>query len=219
MTVAWTDLERLDKERDLIGHYLSAHPLDEYSEVLERVCKPCEYLNDVSLLDEGKISVGGIVIEVKESITKNGDPCGFVTLEDFKGKGELKMFKTDWLHYRNFFVKGSALFITGNVQKHKFIPNRKEFVIEEVMLLNEAKNNVLQKLTIHVDLSSLDVATGKDLSETLKKHVGETPVHLLVTDLEAGHRVELKSATVKVNVCRELMRQLYQCGVKVTVND
>ena len=219
MTVAWTDLERLDKERDLIGHYLSAHPLDEYSEVLERVCKPCEYLNDVSLLDEGKISVGGIVIEVKESFTKDGTPCGFVTLEDFKGKGELKMFKTDWLHYRNFFVKGSALFITGNVRKHKYIPNRKEFVIEEVMLLNEAKNNVLQKLTIHVDLSSLDVATGKDLSETLKKHVGETPVHLLVTDLEAGHRVELKSATVKVNVCRELMRQLYQCGVKVTVND
>ena len=219
MVAPWPDLERLDKERDLIGHYLSAHPLDEYSEVLKYLCQPCECLNDVSVLTANKLSVGGIVTEVNEFVSKKGIPFGVVSIEDFKGKGELRIFSDAWTRFRNHFVKGAAIFIRGNVTPVKWAENRKKFDVTEVLPLDTAKQTALQKLTVHVDLSTLDPETGRRLTEIFKTYVGKTPVHFRITDVEDGHWVELMSLTVKANVCRELMKQLQQCDVKVTIND
>lgn len=86
----WSDIERLNKERDYVGIYLSAHPLDEYRVVLEKLCNThCAELADVQKLsDREDIIFGGIVTDVRQKFTKRGEPCGFITIEDFQGGGE-----------------------------------------------------------------------------------------------------------------------------------
>lgn len=82
----WSDIERLNKERDYVGIYLSAHPLDEYRVVLEKLCNThCAELADVQKLsDREDIIFGGIVTDVRQKFTKRGEPCGFITIEDFQ---------------------------------------------------------------------------------------------------------------------------------------
>ena len=84
---AWSDIERLNKERDLVGIYISAHPLDEYKIVLDNLCNThCAELADISSLsDRESVVIGGIVTGIKSKFTKTGKPCGFVTIEDFEG--------------------------------------------------------------------------------------------------------------------------------------
>ena len=85
----WSTIEKLNKERDLVGIYLSAHPLDDYSIILENMCNTrCSELADKEALShKEKITLGGIVTAVRSKFTKTGKPCGFVTIEDFEGSG------------------------------------------------------------------------------------------------------------------------------------
>ena len=107
----WSNLERLNKERDLVGIYLSAHPLDEYSIVLKGMCNThCPELNDREALAQKEgFQLGGIVTQVREKTTKRGDPCGFVTIEDFTGAGELALFGEEWTKWRGMMVEGYTL--------------------------------------------------------------------------------------------------------------
>ena len=92
--IRWSDIERLNKERDLVGIYLSAHPLDEYKIILDNLCNAkCADLSDMSNLNGREdILLGGIVTAIRTRFDKRGNPCGFVTLEDFDGSGELALF-------------------------------------------------------------------------------------------------------------------------------
>ena len=100
--VRWSDIERLNKERDLVGIYLSAHPLDEYKIVLDNLCNAkCADLAEVEkLADREDVVLGGIVTAVRTGFTKTGKPFGIVTLEDFDGTGELPLFDKDWAAIR-----------------------------------------------------------------------------------------------------------------------
>ena len=96
--IRWSDIERLNKERELVGIYLSAHPLDEYKIILDNLCNAkCADLADMSKLNGREdIILGGIVTAVRQKFTKSGEPCGFVTVEDFEGSGEIPLFGQDW---------------------------------------------------------------------------------------------------------------------------
>ena len=96
--VRWSDIERLNKERELVGIYLSAHPLDQFKIVLDNLCNTrCDELADASsLTDREDVILGGIVTNVRTGFTKNGKPFGIVTLEDYNGSGELPLFGEEW---------------------------------------------------------------------------------------------------------------------------
>ncbi len=113
----WSDIERLNRERDLVGIYLSAHPLDSYAVVLENLCntKCPEVADKKELMGRGDITVGGIVTNVRESMTKKGKPCGFVMLEDFEGSGEIALFGEAWGRWRGMFSIGASVYIKAQI--------------------------------------------------------------------------------------------------------
>ena len=112
---SWSTIERLNRERELVGIYLSAHPLDEYSIILNSLCNThCSELGDKQeLAKKEDVVLGGIITGVKSKFTKTGKPCGFVTLEDFEGSGELALFGEDWGKWRGIMVEGSTIYITA----------------------------------------------------------------------------------------------------------
>ena len=171
-TFEWGNLERLNKERELVGIYLSAHPLDEYSVVLDYVCNT--KLNELDdkreeLAKLEEVTVGGIVTEVRTGETKTGNPYGVVKMEDFAGNGEIALFGRDWVTYRNFFIEGASLFIKLKCEAHRFRPGTYNLNVLTVDLLSEVKDKLIEKITFNVPLDQLTSTLVEDLAGVVRE--------------------------------------------------
>ena len=135
--IRWSDIERLNKERELVGIYLSAHPLDEYKIILDNLCNAkCADLADMSKLNGREdIILGGIVTAVRQKFTKSGEPCGFVTVEDFEGSGEIPLFGQDWGRWNGMFTEGASVYVTAKLQPRFMHSNQMEFKVQNVEYL------------------------------------------------------------------------------------
>ncbi len=216
----WGNLERLNKERELVGIYLSAHPLDEYSIILDYVCNTKlnqleEQKEELSKMEE--VTIGGIVTSVRTGESKNGSPYGIVKMEDFVGSGELPLFGTDWITYRNFFTEGSSLFIRIKVEPHRFRPGIFNINVKSVELMSEVKDKAIQKITFDVPLDKLTSTMVEDLAEIVKENPGEADLVFNIHTSDSN-KVSLMSRNVKVRVGRQLVQYIKEhdeIGIKV----
>ena len=206
----WSNLERLNKERDLVGIYLSAHPLDEYSIVLKGMCNThCPELNDREALarKEG-FQLGGIITQVREKTTKRGDPCGFVTIEDFEGSGELALFGEEWTKWRGMMVEGYTIYIQGKCapkfQNSTFL----SIQIANIQFMSRAKDENIEKFTISFDSDTIDEAMVTDLTTLLSEHPGNIQLYFQIKNPESTMPLVLHSRSQTIDVNRELLSYL-----------
>ena len=217
----WGNLERLNKERELVGIYLSAHPLDEYSVVLKHVCNTHmnqleEQKEQLSKLEE--VTVGGIVTAVRTGEGKNGNPYGIVKMEDFVGNGELALFGRDWVTYRNFFMEGASLYITLKFEPNRFRPGVYNMNIRTVDLLSEVKDKLIKKITFDVPLDKLTSTMVEDLAEIVKESPGEADLIFNIHTSDSN-RVSLMSRKVKVRMNKKLSRYIDEHEeIKIKIN-
>ena len=206
--VRWSDIERLNKERDLVGIYLSAHPLDEYKIVLDNLCNAtCPELADraVALRDRENITLGGIVTGVQTRFGKNNKPWGIITLEDFNGSGELVLFGDDWLNLNGKFLEGAAVYVTG-VMRLRFRDSKdKEFKVTNVELLQTVKEKAIDRITISMNSDLLNDQVVEELSELVAEHPGKTKVFFQLRDSTGKHHVLLRSKTRFIDVKHQLI--------------
>ena len=203
----WGNLERLNKERELVGIYLSAHPLDDYSVILDYVCNTKfsqleEQKEELSQMEEVKL--GGIVTAVKTGESKTGNPYGIVRMEDFEGSGELAFFGRDWITFRNFFIEGASLYIRLKFEPHKFRPGIYNMSVLSIDLLSEFKEKAIQKITFDVPLDKLSSTMVEDLAEIVKEHPGNADLIFNIHSSD-NNKVSLMSRQVKVSVEKKLV--------------
>ncbi len=204
----WSAIDRLNREKELVGIYISAHPLDEYRVILEHVCNVgVSQLADREKLVNRELVFGGIVISMRESHTKTGKPCGFARIEDFTGSFELAFFGEDWLKWRNMMVTGNFLFIKGMYQPSRYISNRIDLKINSIELLQDARENEIHSITVCLPLSALDMELVNDL-DTLTVKPGKVTLKFEITDLNDDSRVSLSSAAKKIEVTTELVNYI-----------
>ena len=207
--VRWSDIERLNKERDLVGIYLSAHPLDEYKIVLDNLCNTrCAELADVDkLADREDVILGGIVTGVRTGFTKTGKPFGIVTLEDFEGSGELAMFGEDWGSRSGYFSVGASVYVTGKIQsRYKFKDDGpKDLKVTGVEYLQTIKDKAVDRITIQLTTDLLDDQIVAELGEMVSEHPGKTKLFFQLRDSLGKHHVLLKSKTCTVDVHHQLI--------------
>ncbi len=216
---AWGNLERLNKERELVGIYLSAHPLDEYSIILDYVCNTkltqLEKKEELAKMEE--VTIGGIVTAVRTGESKNGNPYGIVKMEDFAGSGEIPLFGSDWMTYRNFFIEGTSLFIRLKVEPHKYRPGIFNTNIKSVELMSEVKDKSIQKITFDVPLDKLNSTMVEDLAEIVKEDPGEAELVFNIHTSDSNN-VVLMSRKLKVRVEKKLVQYIKEhdeIGIKV----
>ena len=206
----WSNLERLNKERDLVGIYLSAHPLDEYSIVLRGMCNTrCPELNDRETLarKEG-FQLGGIITQVREKTTKRGTPCGFVTIEDFEGSGELALFDEEWIKWRGMMVEGYTLYIQGKCAPRFQNSTFLSIQISNVQFLSKARDENIEKFTISFDSEAIDEAMVTDLTTLLTEHPGKIQLYFQIRNSESTTPLVLHSRSQTIDVSRELLSYL-----------
>ncbi len=210
-TERWSDLDRLNKERELVGIYLSAHPLDEFSIVLEYVCNThMAELEDKDSLVGREITMGGIVTSVRKGISKNGNPFGIAKIEDYSGSAEFAFFGTDWVNYQGFLNERMFLFIKARCQPRQWKQNELELKVTSMELLSDVKERLIEKLTIFIPLSVLNKPLIDELAELTKEHPGNTELYFRVVDTDNQMTVDLVSRPLKLTVGHSLIKYLKQ---------
>ena len=206
---AESDLERLNKERELVGIYLSAHPLDEFAVILENVCNVhMAELSDLTPLQNRDLVLGGIVTGVREGFTKKGSPYGIAKVEDYSGVAEFAFFGNDWVEKKMYFGEGMFLFMRGKCQPRQWRQDEWEVKINSIELLPEVRDKVIEKITIMAPLMAVDDELIEDLSSLVKKNPGNTALNFMIQDEDGQMHVSFESRSMKISVQKDLINYL-----------
>ena len=209
-TDRWPSIEKLNKERELVGIYLSAHPLDEYSVILNNLCNT--HIEEIGrgadmeqLSKREEITFGGIITAVNERFSqKTGKPFGFVTIEDFEGLGELALFGDDWARWNGLMKENYTIFVTAKCQPRYRNSNLYELKVQNVEQLYDVKAHRLERFTISVDASSVNDQTVSDLVTLVEQNEGSTQLYIELHTAEQSS-VTLHCRNKGVNVDRALL--------------
>ena len=217
----WSDIERLNKERELVGIYLSAHPLDEFKIVIDNLCNThCPELADISALKNREtITIGGIVTAIRTRFDKQGKPFGIVTIEDFEGPGELALFGEEWGNNSGMFTEGASVFVTAKCVPRFRDSNIMSLRVSQVEYLQTVKERAIDHITISVTTDMVDEKTVVELNELIAEHPGKTKIFIQLHDSSGKHHVLLRSRNHEIDVKHSLLHFIEeQAGLSYKIN-
>lgn len=207
----WSAIEKLSREKELVGIYLSAHPLDDYMLVLNDLCNTsCTEIgareNFEALSARQEITFGGIVTKVTSRFNKNGNPFGIVTIEDFEGSGELALFGEDWGRWGVRLTEGSSVFVTAKCAKKYANSQYYYMFIQSIEYLQTVKENRIERFTINVKSKDIDEAVANDILSMVTDAPGKTELYFNVNDEESNTNVLLHARAGGIEVSRKLVQ-------------
>jgi DNA polymerase III subunit alpha len=205
----WPKLEKLNKEKEVIGIYLSSHPLDDFK--LEISTFTTATLADIQDLNEfvnRDVCVAGMVTETRNGVGKTGKPYGGFTLQDYTDSFRFMVFDKEYVAMSNFFQTGYYLLIRGRVQSRQYNNKEIEFRIKDIHLLSSVREDLVTSLTLKIKTSDLSNELVAQLKTIIQENQGNKTLKVLLIDHEAKISVPLFSRSVKVNVTNELITWL-----------
>jgi len=206
----WSDLVRLNKEKELIGIYLSAHPLDPYRVILTHICNVgIVELSEIETLKGRELMFGGIITSVRDGISKNGKPFKRFTIEDFSGSGEISLFGKNYDNYSNYAVVGACLLIRATAEPHYYRPDEFELKIKSISYLEDEKDRLIRKLSISMSITDLDDAIIEEFKTLLNNNKGKTVLCFNIIDNEQRNiSVSLSTRGKGIVVTQQLLDYL-----------
>ena len=209
----WSDIIRLNRERELVGIYLSAHPLDEFAVVLNSLCNTkCNEIGDKEeLAKKGEVTFGGIVTGIREGFTKKGSPFGIVTIEDFTGSGELALFGEPWGRWKGMFSENCSVYVKMTISQKYATSKFYDVNINDVQYLNTVKDKYIEKITINIDPQKVTQVMVSDLFEMVSETPGKTQVFMQLNSVEDRRGVLMRSKLPGVDVTRNLLLFIDSC--------
>lgn len=207
---AWSKAYQLAQEKELVGIYLSAHPLDDFRLVMDAFCNTTagEMANLDALKGRKEIKLAGMLTKVEHRTTKEGKAFGTFEIEDYTGSFKAFLFSKDYNDYRGFMTEGANLMLTGNVAEREFGGSRKtEFKIQKIEYLDDLKGN-LKGITLKLDINELTPAVIGDLEELSAKNKGKASLAFLIWDPESKIWVQMISKSMKVDINPQFVANL-----------
>ena len=205
----WSDLERLNKEGELLGLYISGHPLDEYSIVIKNLCTlSMSEVEDLNPFLNQEVTMGGMVTQSNEYISKRGSAYGKVRIEDFSGSGEIAIFGDTWAQFKGYFSVGNSVFISARVAPRRWGDGEPDLQILKVDWLADVKDRKVQSITINANLHAIDMTLVAELSNLVLNSQGDSQLNFHITDPETGQYVTLSRQDSRINVTAELINYI-----------
>lgn len=214
----FSQMEKLKKEKEIVGFYISGHPLDQFEIELESFCKP---ITDINKFPNQDIAIGGIVNGVRNGQTKTGKPFGILNIEDYNGSTELFLMGEKFISNASYLRPGEFLFIRGRVElnwrKKKEIqenpalnptPEDWELQVQTISLLSELREKMGKGIHVKLNARSVDQEMIENILDLIKANEGETQLRIELFDREENISVELLSRKVKVDPNQTLIKAL-----------
>jgi DNA polymerase-3 subunit alpha len=203
----WSDIETANKEKELIGMYLTSHPLDEYKLYIDSFCTSTKQMNEnmAEFLNKD-ITLAGIITEAREGMTKKGNPYAIFKIEDFTETFEIPLFGKDFIGFKNHIIIGTSIFIKGKVQKKSWGDgNQLDFKILAIDLLNEMKEQLIKNVNIQVDASMITDELTAELYSCFEQNPGNIDVSFSLYDAK-NPNISMYSRKCKINISSELLQ-------------
>ena len=214
-TVAWGP-DHLVLQKEVVGIYISGHPLDDYRIEVEALCKP---VSDIQRYRNKHISVAGIVASSQERMTKRGKRFGLFTIEDYSGSTQLALFGEDYLKFRHFLVVGEILFMKGRVHLRFKSEDQYELKIHTMQLINGVREELLKNISLDVPLAKVDNSFIDALKNVCEAHKGKHQLLLNIIDGIEKMKVETRSKKYMINISKDLLEDLEDIkGIRYRVN-
>lgn len=215
----WGKLETLEKEKAVVGIYLSSHPLDDYRILIEKYCSnTVSELDDLSSMRERDFTVAGMVTSAQYLTTKTGKPYGRFTVEDFSGSHTFTLWSKDWETFHSFCFEQNSILIKGRVQMSRFRPGEMEIVIKSMKSLAEVMESDIRELVVTVPVQELSTAFITELSSTAADSKGPVSLLFHIFDPESGVKVALRTRTPKIELNAQVVGLLDDYGFKYRIN-
>ena len=217
----WSQIELLNRERECVGIYLSAHPLDEFNIVLKGLCNTkCTELEDLSTLStKENIVLGGIITSVESRLTKTGKPCGFVVIEDFNGSGRIALFGEEWAKWQGMLREGYTVFIRAKCSQRFKDSKFFDFRISDIKLLQTVKEESIDKITLHVNVNDLNEELVDDLMSIVSANKGSTQLFLQVNDHINNTNFLMRAREREIELTHDFLSYIEQHeNISYTVN-
>ena len=210
------ELEKLNIEKEVVGLYITGHPLDEFKLEIDNFCT-CQ-ANEVEGYKGRDISMAGIVSRASERMTKTGKPFGLFAIDDYSGNMDMAMFGEEYLKVKHFLVPGTFVFLKGKVEERYNQPGLWEFRPMHIELLSEVRNKLCKGLALDIDMEFLDNNLVDQLSELISLNPGDLTLRINIIDKDESLKVDMLSRRFKVGASNELMEDLKKIsglGVKI----
>ena len=206
--IRWADAQRLEKERELVGTYHSANPLDPYYMELNFGCLPLKSFAEMAPVEGAEVTVGGMVTEFSERTGKSGNKFGIFKIQDYTGSHEFMVFSNDFYKYRNYGQPGTPLLIRGTFGKRFQSSTEIRFSINSISLLEEIKGRIVSGITIDIPTDQLNETLGSLLADHAKSSdSGLGQLRFRIIDPKTNRAVSLDSP-IKIPVNKELIEIL-----------
>ncbi|UII20108.1 DNA polymerase III subunit alpha [Fulvivirga ligni] len=215
------EIEKLNIEKDVVGLYISGHPLDDFAFEIESFCNTeLNQLNDLTQLTGKEVRIAGVVSSFAHRTTKGGKPFGTLTMEDYNGNFTFFLFGDDYIKFKEYLMQGWFLYIQGSATERRWGDKSLEFKIRTIELLNDLRDKKTKGVMINVKLEEITEEIVLKLESICEQYRGECTFHLNLVDTHENIGVELMSRKYKVNPSNEMMKEIkdipeLQCRVMV----
>ena len=204
----WGLPELLDREKEVVGIYLSAHPLDGFKFEMDNYG-----MTPITELDANRgrnIRIAGFVTDVGHMTTKKGSKFGKLTINDYSGNYEILLWEKNYVQYGNYLVNGQKLMIQGVYDEHRFRPGTMEFQIQNMMLLDEVRKLLTKRIHLAIPAENVTEEFVTFIGNNVKNHPGNTELIISIKDEGLAMAVRLKSQAKKIEVSDELISYLQE---------
>lgn len=221
---AWGTMETLRKEKEVIGIYISGHPLDDFKKEIMAFCNSeLSNFSDLENHVNRELSFAGVITDVQHKVSRNGKGWATFTIEDYSDAVELRIFGEEYLKFRHFLMINSFVFIKafireGWINRETGKKGGPRVQYSNFVLLQEVMENYAKKLTIKLDLEQIQKDRIKTLKDTLRSHKGKHPLNFIVYEMDDEIKVNLSSRKQKVQITSELLSNLDDQEVHYTLN-
>ena len=208
----WNDIERLDRERDLVGMYLSGHPLDPYFVELRYGCsQTLKEFNEEGPVEDRELTLAGLVCDYQIKQGRKG-PFGILKIEDYSASAEFALFGQDYIDYGKFGIKGTPIIIRGRYGR-RFANSDIRFQIASITLLEQQKGKLVSGITLNLDTEQINENLHGVLNDIMKSSTdNRTPLYLRIHDHDLNRSIRLSTA-VKMPVTRHSLTTLEEMAI------
>jgi len=200
----WPENQLLAYEKEMIGFYVTSHPLSRFSKILKTYASATSStLNKFK--DQDEVSIGGLIQTKKEILTKKGHKMAFVTLEDLEGSVEVVVFSKLYLSLQELLTEDQTVYLKARVDMRDDIP---KLIANDIFLLSDVTKKMTRVLTIDLSTAGLDLETLKKVQKILLSNKGDVPVYLTFKDPMGKRTIMSSGESYKVSSSEELFDQV-----------
>lgn len=211
----WSLIEKLTKEKEVTGIYISGHPLDDYKLEIENYTT-CS-LDQLENHKGGNLNLAGVVIAANNRVDKKGNGYGFFTIQDYNGSLELALWRDDYNDYAARMKPGEVVFIKGKYEYNNY-REEYQFKVQEIQQLAAIGLKMTESITLKLPIQQITNDLIDEIEDICKHSKGKLPLKIEVLEPENQIKLKLRSVSRKVNVDGEMIAKLERIGVKYKLN-